>query len=180
VDALQRLGEFARELNARRAMVVSDRGVVQAGHTQRGLDALRKAGLQTDLFDQVHENPSTDDVAAGAAAARGFAPDLLVGLGGGSSMDCAKGVNFLYTNGGQMQDYWGVGKAQQPMLPMIAVPTTADGSRRHLPHFRRPDPCQDGLWDKSRVSRGHPRPATTLTQPQRVTALTGIDKWHMP
>ncbi len=85
--------------------------MVQAGHTQRGLDALSKAGLQTELFDQVHENPSTDDVAAGLAAARGFAPDLLVGLGGGSSMDCAKGVNFLYTNGGQMPGLLGCGQS---------------------------------------------------------------------
>ena len=92
-------------------LVVSDRGVVQAGHTQRGLDALQRRACRRELFDQVHENPSTDDVAAGVAAARAFAPDLLVGLGGGSSMDCAKGINFLYTNGGQMQDYWGVGKA---------------------------------------------------------------------
>ena len=51
--------------------------------------------------------------------------DLLVGLGGGSSMDCAKGINFLYSCGGEMQDYWGVGKASSEMLPMIAVPTTA-------------------------------------------------------
>ena len=51
--------------------------------------------------------------------------DLIVGLGGGSSMDCAKGVNFLLTNGGRMQDYWGIGKAERPLLPLIAVPTTA-------------------------------------------------------
>lgn len=68
--------------------------------------------------------PSTRHVAVGVAAASEFKPDLLVGLGGGSAMDCAK-INFLYTNGGQIKDYWGVGKATKPMLPMIAVPTTA-------------------------------------------------------
>src|SRR6266581_4868770 len=51
--------------------------------------------------------------------------DTLVGLGGGSSMDTAKGSNFLLSNGGRMQDYWGVGKATKPMLPLIAIPTTA-------------------------------------------------------
>ena len=58
-------------------------------------------------------------------AAKQFQPDLIVGLGGGSSMDCAKGINFLYSCGGRMQDYWGEGKATGPLLPMIAVPTTA-------------------------------------------------------
>ena len=51
--------------------------------------------------------------------------NLIVGLGGGSSMDCAKGINFVLTNGGTMKDYWGYGKALRSMLPMIAVPTTA-------------------------------------------------------
>jgi len=50
---------------------------------------------------------------------------LIVGLGGGSSMDTAKGCNFILTNGGEMRDYWGINKATQPMLPFIAIPTTA-------------------------------------------------------
>ena len=61
----------------------------------------------------------------GLLVARPFKPDLIIGLGGGSAMDCAKGINFLLTNGGKIQDYWGVNKATQPMLPMIAIPTTA-------------------------------------------------------
>ncbi|MHB8972607.1 MAG: iron-containing alcohol dehydrogenase [Pirellulaceae bacterium] len=179
VEALERLGELVRELGAHRALVVSDRGVVQAGHTQRGLDALRKAGLQTELFDQVHENPSTDDVAAGLAAARVFAPDVLIGLGGGSSLDCAKGVNFLYTNGGQMQDYWGVGKAKRPMLPMLAVPTTA-GTGSEAQSFALISDAQTHVkmacGDKKAACRvAVLDPQLTLTQPQRVTALTGID-----
>jgi alcohol dehydrogenase len=89
------LGELASEMGARRALVVSDPGVVAAGHTARGIAALEKAGIKAQLFDGVHENPTTDDVAAGVKLARRHDPELLVGLGGGSSMDCAKGINFL-------------------------------------------------------------------------------------
>ncbi|HRX81390.1 MAG TPA: iron-containing alcohol dehydrogenase, partial [Pirellulaceae bacterium] len=124
-DTIDKLGELASELGARRAVVVSDPGVIAVGHAQRGLDALKRAGIDAHLFEGVHENPSTDDVDRGVAFAKRHDPEVLVGLGGGSSMDCAKGINFLYSNGGKMQDYWGVGKALKPMLPMIAVPTTS-------------------------------------------------------
>ena len=82
-------------------------------------------------------------VEAGAAAARAAGVDSLVGLGGGSSLDCAKGISFLLTNGGRMPDYRGYGKAREPLLPMIGVPTTAGtGSeaqslRAHLGRRRR-------------------------------------------
>ena len=83
------------------------------------------AGIAVRVFDEAEENPTTVCVDKAVAAAREHRADLLVGLGGGSSMDCAKGCNFILTNGGRMQDYWGVGKATKPMLPLIAVPTTA-------------------------------------------------------
>ena len=108
--AIDRLGELAGEMGSRRALVISDPGVFAAGHTQRGIDSLAAAGIETFLFNEVHENPTTLDVAAALKMAQRHEPELLVGLGGGSSMDCAKGVNFLYSNGGKMQDYWGVGK----------------------------------------------------------------------
>ena len=119
------LGALAAEFEGRRVLLVSDPGIVAAGHVARGVESLRQAGMETLVFDGASENPTTDDVERGRVLAADFRPDLLVGLGGGSSMDCAKGINFLHTNGGQMQDYWGVGKAKLPMLPMIAVPTTA-------------------------------------------------------
>src|SRR5438046_957811 len=71
------------------------------------------------------ENPTTKCVDDCLAVAKKAHPDTIIGLGGGSAMDTAKGCNFLLTNGGRMQDYWGLGKATRPMLPLIAVPTTA-------------------------------------------------------
>ena len=174
------LGELATSLESvSRVLVVSDPGVVAAGHTQRGLDALHAVGLKTQLFQDFAENPNTDHVEAGLAVARDFKPDLIIGLGGGSSMDCAKGINFLYSCGGRMQDYWGVGKATGPLLPMIAVPTTA-GTGSETQSFALISDAETHVKMACGDKRAAFRvalldPALTTTQPARVTALTGFD-----
>ena len=122
---LSQLGGCARDLGGRRILLVSDPGIRQAGHEARACCLLEEAGLQVHVFDELQPNPTTEDVDRGVAFARGKEIDLLVGLGGGSSMDVAKGINFLLTNGGSMLDYKGTGRATQPMLPLIAIPTTA-------------------------------------------------------
>lgn len=176
---IDELGELAAGLGARRAMIVSDPGIVKTGHDERGLASLHRAGLTTMLFDGVVENPTTDNVEAGVAAARDFQPDLLIGLGGGSSMDCAKGINFVYSNGGEMRDYWGIGKARHPMLPMIAVPTTA-GTGSEAQSFALISDAKTHVkmacGDKKAACRiALLDPQLTVTQPPQVTALTGID-----
>lgn len=176
---LSRIGELVRELEGRRVLVVTDTGIVKAGHAERAMDALKAAGLTATLFDQVHENPSTMDVDVCVEAARACEADFIIGLGGGSSMDTAKGCNFILTNGGRMQDYWGIGKAPQPMLPMIAIPTTAGTGSE----------CQSFALISDEVTHvkmacGDPKaaakialldPELTVSQPPRVTAMTGID-----
>jgi alcohol dehydrogenase len=173
------LGELAGELGIRRALLVSDPGIVAAGHAERGMHALRKAGIDVHLFDGVEENPTTDNVDAGVAAARRYDPELIVGLGGGSSMDCAKGINFIYTNGGRMQDYWGAGKAIKPMLPMIAVPTTAGTGSEAQSYALITDSkthVKMACGDKKATFRiALLDPVLTVTQPPQITALTGID-----
>jgi alcohol dehydrogenase len=110
---LSRLGELSREIGGTRVLVVSDPGLVKAGYVERASVYLREAGLSVEVFGSVHENPSTADVDDCVAVAKEFGADLLIGLGGGSSMDTAKGCNFILTNGGRMADYWGTGKATQ-------------------------------------------------------------------
>ena len=122
--SLAALGKVASGLQIERVFLVTDPGLVAAGHAERAEVALRTAGLGVATFTDVHENPSTDDVARALDRARPTELDALVALGGGSAMDCTKGLNFLLSNGGEMADYWGYGKAEKPMLPMIAVPTT--------------------------------------------------------
>ncbi|MCA9213042.1 MAG: iron-containing alcohol dehydrogenase [Planctomycetales bacterium] len=178
-NRVDQLGTLAGEMGTRRALVVSDPGIVKAGHTERGIKSLKKAGIESFLFSDVHENPSTDDVDRGLKFALRHEPELIVGLGGGSSMDCAKGINFVYTNGGTMHDYWGVGKALKEMLPMIAIPTTA-GTGSETQSFALISDAKSHVkmacGDKKASFRAAILdPTLTVTQPDRVTALTGID-----
>src|SRR5262245_22142287 len=103
--ALARLGEFARTLGGSRVLLVTDPGLEHAGHPQRAEKALRDAGLQVFTFDGVRENPTEREVNAGVVCAKTHHIDCIVAVGGGSSMDCAKGINFILTNGGRMADY---------------------------------------------------------------------------
>lgn len=176
---LAELGSLGSKLGAKRALVVSDRGIVAAGHTARGVQSLEQIGITVALFDQIAENPTTADVDKGLAVAKDIRPDLIVGFGGGSSMDCAKGINFLYSCGGRMQDYWGEGKATGPLLPMIAVPTTAGTGSETQSYALIADATTHvkmACGDKRAAFRGAILdPELTITQPPRVTALTGID-----
>ena len=181
---LAQLGELAAEVLAlagdgRRVLLVSDPGIVAAGHVQRGIDSLTTAGLEVQLFDGAQENPTTDNIEQALVVAKEFKPNLLVGLGGGSSMDCAKGVNFVYSGGGTMHDYHGVGKASKPMLPMIAVPTTS-GTGSEMQSFALISDAKTHVkmacGDKKASCRvAILDPELTLTQPAQVTSLTGID-----
>jgi alcohol dehydrogenase len=125
-EALSRLGEQTREFSSTSVLVVSDPGIVRAGIVDRARETLTSAGVHVRTFGEVCENPSSIDIDAGLVVARaGKAIDLIVAIGGGSAMDCAKGINFLLTNGGRIEDYQGFGKADKPMLPSIGIPTTA-------------------------------------------------------
>lgn len=177
--ALDRLGELATALGGSRALLVSDPGVVSAGYPNRAITQLMRADVEAFLFDGVAENPTTEHVGAGLAFAQSKQINLIIGLGGGSSIDCAKGVNFLLSNGGKMQDYWGVGKAAKPMLPLIAIPTTAGtGSEAQSfalisdPETHQKMACGD---PKAAAAATILDPELTLTQPAAVTAHTGID-----
>lgn len=124
--AFERLGEIARaQLGFSRTLVVADHGLEEAGYVGRALTLLRDAGIDASAFLEFGPNPDTAMIEAGRAVAASFHCDSIIGLGGGSSMDCAKGINFVLSNGGTMRDYWGHGKATKPMLPMIGIPTTA-------------------------------------------------------
>lgn len=176
---LSRLGTLVRELGGTRVLLVTDPGLEAAGHPQRALDALGAAGLFVSVFDGVEENPTTHHVEDGLAQARRDNIDFLVAIGGGSSMDCAKGINFLLTNGGKMTDYWGFGKATRPMLPSIGIPTTAGtGSEAQSYALIADDQThlKMACGDRKAAFRiALLDPEVTVSQPASVTAVTGID-----
>jgi alcohol dehydrogenase len=176
---LTRLGDLVHELGGTRVLLVTDPGLEAAGHPERALASLREAGLETFVFDKVEENPTTRHVEAGRVLAHTERIDFLVAIGGGSSMDCAKGINFLLTNGGTMADYQGFGKAARPMLPSVAVPTTAGtGSEAQSYALIADDQTHMKMacGDRKAAFRAAILdPEVTVSQPARVTAITGID-----
>jgi len=97
--SLNRLGELVRELGGQRVLLVTDPGLEAAGHPQRAGQSLRQAGLDVSILDHVQENPTTEHVDFGLGFAKERQIDFIVAVGGGSSMDCAKGINFLLTTG---------------------------------------------------------------------------------
>jgi alcohol dehydrogenase len=177
--ALSRLGELARELGFRRTLVVSDPGIVRAGYAARASAALETAGVTPYLFSGFDHDPTSAMVEAGVAAARAAEVDSLVGLGGGSSMDCAKSIGFLLANGGHMPDYRGYAKARTPLPPMIGIPTTAGTGSEAQSYALVSD---DATHEK--MACGDPSAAfrvalldaeLLLSLPRAITAVTGYD-----
>lgn len=176
---LRELGVETAALGVRRVLLVTDPGVAAAGHAARARASLELAGLDVELYDQVREDPTELDVERCRDAARAFAPDCFVAVGGGSSIDTAKGANFLLTGGGVMADYRGRDKARRPLLPLVAVPTTA-GTGSEMQSFAliadEKTHAKLACGDKQAAPRvALLDPELGVTQPRHVTACTGLD-----
>ena len=177
--SVARTGQLARDLGFHRTLVVADHGIKEAGHTTRVLDTLTAVGIEPFLFDAFGVNPDSAMVAAGAEFAAPLNVDSVVGLGGGSSLDCAKGINFVLRNGGSIADYRGYGKAVTPLLPMIGIPTTAGTGSEAQSYAVIADAST-----RMKMACGDPSaavrvavldPDLTLSAPRHVTAMAGYD-----
>ena len=177
--SIKRLGELAAELGFRRTLLVADHGLVASGHVEEALQPLSQSGVEVIRFHDFDVNPDSAVIDTGCAMATPFKVDSIVALGGGSSLDCAKGINFLLTNGGQMPDYLGYGKASKPMLPMIGIPTTA-GTGSEAQSYAVISDAETHV----KMACGDPKaafrlaildPSLTLSQPRAITATAGFD-----
>ena len=175
----QQLGRLAGELGFTRSLLVTDRGLADLGFLARAAGLLSDAGVQSVAFHDFGSDPDSATIEAGRSFATPLQIDSIIALGGGSSLDCAKGINFLLTNGGRIHDYQGYGKAEQRMLPMIAVPTTA-GTGSEVQSYavisdaetHRKMACgASGAAFKLAILD----PELTLSQPREVTAASGFD-----
>jgi alcohol dehydrogenase len=176
---LERLGTLARDAGFRRTLLVADPGLIDAGHPARAIRLLDTAGIDATLFTDFGANPDSAMVETGRAFAAPFHPDSIIGLGGGSSLDCARGINFLLTNGGEMSQYRGYGKTRTSLLPSIAVPTTSGTGSEAQSYAVIADPATHmkmACGDPSAAARiAVLDPELTLTAPQQVTAMAGFD-----
>ncbi len=179
VGSLHLAGQYGRNLGGSKALVVSDPGVVAAGWAQEVLASIERAGLASTMYTQVTPNPRMDEATAGSAVYAEEGCDIVVAVGGGSAIDCAKCIGLLAANGGDLRDLVGVDNVRAPMPPTICIPTTAGTSADVSQFATIVDPeikrklliiSKTVVPDLSLID-----PATLTTMDAFLTACTGLD-----
>ena len=179
VGCLETLGEEASQRAARQAIIITDPGVYQAGLADPVKKQLARAGLSVDVFSEAEPEPTLPKLNAVAGELRRERYDLLVGVGGGSSLDTAKGLSVLLAHGGRGQDYIGVNKVPGPGIPVFALPTTAGTGSEVTQNAIFGDPEQGrkaGMVSPYLLPRlALVDPTLTYGCPPKITATAGID-----
>jgi len=177
--ARHKTAQYIRAFGASKLLLVSDEGLVAVGWVEEIEKQLRDAGLDFIRYTGVSPNPRDHEVHAGAEIFRQEACDMLLALGGGSPMDCAKGIGAVVSNGGSVLDFEGVDNIPLPMPPLLCLPSTA-GTSADVSQFAI-------ILDTARavkiaiVSKGVVPdislidPALTCTMNPELTAETGLD-----
>lgn len=128
------VGRQAKVLGGAKALVVTDKVLVSVGIVGKIVAILADSGVDAVVYDEVNPNPTVANVNKGLAMYQKAGCDLIVAVGGGSPIDCAKGIGLLATNGGAIQDYEGLDRSAKPMPPFITVNTTA-GTASEMTRF---------------------------------------------
>lgn len=173
------VGQLARDLGFRRTLIVADSGMEHAGHIATVLSALAGEGIESSPWSHFGANPDSLMVEQGRDFAASLGIDSIIGLGGGSSMDCAKAINILLTNGGRIQDYWGHNKVPGPMLPMIGIPATTGTGSEAQSYALISDAATHVKMaigdDKAAFAIAILDPHVARTQPAAIRATAGYD-----
>lgn len=177
--ALAELGHCARRLGARRPFLVTDAGLTEARWAAEAVDHLEQAGLSSVVWNAVTPNPKDHEVEAAYARYAETDSDVIIGVGGGSVIDAAKGVAILASNGGRILDYEGVDKVVNPIPPLVMAPSTS-GSGADVSQFAiiTDTAAAKKITILSRtlvpdISLVDPRLLTTM--PDWLNASTGLD-----
>lgn len=177
--SVERLAALIEARGLSRVLIVTDPGVKAAGILARVLQVLEPSGAALHVFDGVTPDSGSTLIREGARVARDHAADAVVAVGGGSSLDTAKAIAALVTNGGDPLDYLGLHRLPKPPVPIIAIPTTAGtGSEVSLWSVFTNDDTRDkvaigSVWLYPAVAICDPD--LTLDLPPALTAATGMD-----
>jgi alcohol dehydrogenase len=178
-DARRLAGRYARKLGAHRVLLASDPGVAAAGWTGEIAERLEAEGLHVTPFLEISPNPRDFQAMAGAERYKESGSDFIVAVGGGSVMDCAKGIGIVAANGGFILDYEGVDQVPVPMPPLICIPTTG-GTSADVSQFaiitNSAERVKIAIISKTVVPDvALIDPRTLLTMDPYLTACTGMD-----
>jgi len=175
----KRTGQVAKDLGAKKVFFVYDKGVKAAGLVDVVLSSLKEAGLEILEYDGVLPNPPETIVEEAAKLAKDFQADVMVALGGGSSIDCAKAINILQTNPSPINQYDGINMVKNPTKPLIAIPTTS-GTASEVTGFsivtdtvEKRKMCIGGQFVGATMALADPE--MTVGMPPAITAATGMD-----
>lgn len=173
------VGRYARNFGGKRVMVVADQGIIDAGWCAQAVANLAEEGIDCRIFSAISQNPRAEEVMAGAAFYAENSCDVLVAVGGGSVMDCAKGIGIAATNHRNIVEFEGIDKVPVPGPPLICIPTTA-GTSADVSQFaiisNRARHCKIAIISKTMVPDvALIDPAVTLTMDSYLTACTGMD-----
>ena len=179
IDARKLTGRYARNLGARKLLVVTDPGVIAAGWAQEVIETLEAVNLDYTVFSAVGSNPKAEEVMAGAELYRSEGCNSIVVVGGGSPIDCAKGIGIVSSSRKNILEFEGVDKVELPTPPLICVPTTA-GSAADVSQFAiitdNQKKVKIAIISKMLVpDLALIDPVTTTTMSADLTASTGMD-----
>ena len=177
--ARKSVGNYAKTFGAKKVFLVSDPGVVEAGWLADIAGCLEEEGIEYVTFTQVSPNPRSEEVMLGAQLYQEHQCNVIVAVGGGSPMDCAKGVGIVSANGKHILDYEGIDTIDLPIPPLIFIPTTA-GTSADVSQFAiisdQVDKVKISIVSKAVVPDvALIDPETTLTMDPFLSACTGVD-----
>lgn len=179
IDIIEKIGQKVNELGKSKALIITDKGIISAGLLENIKKSLQYNDIAYDIFDEVESDPGIQTIEKGVTITKGKDYDILIAVGGGSSIDTAKSISILITNGGRIKEYAGVNKVLKKGMPLIAVPTTA-GTGSEVTTFAVLSDLENNL--KFTISSRYlaPQlaildPSLTITLPSKITAATGMD-----